>query len=196
MSEVVHQEVLHSTHHGKKTARRIYGVYDDEQDLLAGIKTLNEQGVKCVDAQTPFPVHGLENVLNVPRTRISIASFMYGATGTTLALWMTWYMMVHDWHLNIGGKPNFMFYLNLPAFIPVTFEMTVFCAAHGMALTFLLRSKLIPGVTAPIPHPRITDDKFVVHIEVGDENKLDETVNKIKATGASEVLLKSLQVRD
>ncbi len=174
-------------------SRIIYGIYDDETDLMAGIENLLSKGVKCVDAQTPFPIHGIEKLLNVPRTRISIASFMYGATGTTLALLMTWYMMVHDWPINIGGKPNFMFYMNLPAFIPVTFESTVFCAAHGMAITFLLRSKLLPGVTAPIPHPRITDDKFVLHVKVKDESKLEETAGLIKASGASEVLMKSLQ---
>ena len=79
------------------------------------------------------------------------------------------------------------------AFIPVTFELTVFCAAHGMAITFLLRSKLLPGVTAPIPHPRITDDKFILHIDVKDENKLDEVASQLKGAGASEVLMKSLQ---
>ena len=83
--------------------------------------------------------------------------------------------------------------MNLPAFIPVTFELTVFCAAHGMAITFLLRSKLLPGVTAPIPHPRLTDDKFVLHVDVKDEGKMDEVVANLKSAGASEVLLKSLQ---
>ena len=174
-------------------ARKIYGIYDDEDTLLDAIKSLKAQGVACVDAQTPFPIHGIDKLLNVPRTRMAICSFIYGATGLTLALLMTWYMMIHDWPINIGGKPNFMFYLNLPAFIPVVFESTVFCAAHGMALTLLLRSKLLPGVTAPIPHPRITDDKFVLHIDIKDESKLNDTATLIKSSGASEVLLKSLQ---
>jgi hypothetical protein len=173
--------------------RRIYGVYDDEEVLLAAIKSLKSQGVACVDAQTPFPIHGIDKLLNVPRTRMGICSFIYGATGCTLALLMTWYMMIHDWPINIGGKPNFMYYMNMPAFIPVIFESTVFCAAHGMALTLLLRSKLLPGVTAPIPHPHITDDKFVLHIEIKDENRLNDTATLIKSSGASEVLMKSLQ---
>jgi hypothetical protein len=52
-----------------------------------------------------------------------------------------WYMNIFDWPMDIGGKPSFAFYKNLPAFIPVTFESTVLCAAHGMVITFLLRSK-------------------------------------------------------
>ena len=131
--------------------------------------------------------------LPISRTRISIASFMYGITGTSLALLMVWYMMITDWPINIGGKPNFALYLNLPAFIPVTFEMTVFCAAHGMALTFLLRSKLLPGVTAPMPHPRITNDKFVLHVDIKDEHAINDVSAKLKTAGASEVLTKSLQ---
>jgi len=175
-------------------ARRIYGIFDDEEVLMAAIPVLKEKGLALKDVQSPFPIHGIDPLLNVKRTRISICSFLYGMTGTTLALWMTWYMMVHDWHINIGGKPNFMFYMNLPAFIPVTFESTVFCAAHGMAITFLLRSKILPGVTAPIPHIRITDDKFVLHVEVRDESRLDQVVSDLKAVGASEVLLKSQQI--
>jgi hypothetical protein len=174
-------------------AKRIYGVYDDEEVLMKAIPALKAKGVDCKDVQSPFPIHGIEPLLNIPRTRISIASFLYGITGTSFALWMTWYMMIHDWPINIGGKPNFMLYMNLPAFIPVTFELTVFCAAHGMALTYLIRSKILPGVTAPIPHPRLTDDKFILHIDVKDENKTGEVGELIKSTGASEVLYKSMQ---
>jgi len=174
-------------------AKRIYGIYEDEEVLMHAISTLKGRGVQCKDVQSPFPIHGIEKLLNVPRTRISIAAFMYGITGTSLALLMTWYMMISDWPINIGGKPNFLFYMNLPAFIPVTFELTVFCAAHGMALTFLLRSKLLPGVTAPIPHPRLTDDKFVLHVDVKDEGKLNEVVSMMKESGASDVMLKSMQ---
>ncbi len=173
--------------------KTIYGIFDDEETLMEAIPSLKEQGVVCKDVQSPFPIHGIEALLNVPRTRISITSFMYGITGTSFALWMVWYMMIHDWPINIGGKPNFFLYMNLPAFIPVTFELTVFCAAHGMALTFLLRSKLLPGVTAPIPHSRITDDKFVLHVDVKDENQTNDVAEILKTAGAQEVLFKSMQ---
>ncbi len=173
--------------------KRIFGIYDDEEILMQAIPKLQAQGVVCKDLQSPFPVHGIDSLLNVPRTRISITAFLYGISGTSFALWMAWYMMIHDWPINIGGKPNFMLYMNLPAFIPITFELTVFCAAHGMALTFLLRSKILPGVTAPIPHPRITDDKFVLHVDVKDESKTGEVGELIKSSGASDVLYKSMQ---
>ncbi|HNQ42669.1 MAG TPA: DUF3341 domain-containing protein [Saprospiraceae bacterium] len=174
-------------------AKLIYGIYEDEEVLMDAITSLKGQGVVCKDVQSPFPIHGIDKLLNVPRTRLSVTAFIYGITGTSLALLMTWYMMVSDWPINIGGKPNMLYYMNLPAFIPVTFELTVFCAAHGMVLTFLLRSKLLPGVSAPIPHPRITNDRFVLHVDIKDEGKINEVVSLIKASGASEVMLKSMQ---
>ena len=99
---------------------------------------------------------------------------------------MTWYMMVGDWPTDIGGKPSFWYYMAWPAIIPVTFELTVFCAAHGMAITFLLRSWLLPGVTLKNPDPRTTDDKFLMLLEVKAE---DETkiVTMLRQTGATEV---------
>ena len=50
--------------------------------------------------------------------------------GAFLITLLIWFVMIDDWPLVIGGKPNFTYGQNLPAFIPVTFEATVFCAAH------------------------------------------------------------------
>ena len=74
--------------------------------------------------------------------------------------------------MNIGGKPSFSFLQNLPAFVPVTFEFTVLCAAHGMSITYLLRNGTLPGMPASNPDPRTTDDKFVMEI-LTEENGMD-----------------------
>jgi hypothetical protein len=168
----------------------IHGIYDDDDQLVEGAKRLRAQGIKIKDVFSPFPIHGIDPIIGVPRTRLAICSFIYGITGTSLALLMMWYMMVSDWPMDIGGKPSFFLYTNLPAFIPVTFEITVLCAAHGMAITFLLRSWLLPGVSAKNPDPRTTDDKFLMLIEADDANA-GMIVSTLKQTGASEVNEKS-----
>jgi hypothetical protein len=168
----------------------IHGIYDDDGQLVEGAKRLRAQGIKIKDVFSPFPIHGIDPIIGVPRTRLAICSFIYGITGTSLALLMMWYMMVSDWPMDIGGKPSFFLYTNLPAFIPVTFEITVLCAAHGMAITFLLRSWLLPGVSAKNPDPRTTDDKFLMLIEADDANA-GMIVSTLKQTGASEVNEKS-----
>lgn len=149
----------------------IHAIYDDEEPLLESAKQLRSQGISIKDVFSPFPIHGIDGVIGVPRTRLAICAFLYGVTGLSLATLMMWYMMVQDWPTDIGGKPSFAYYMNIPAFIPISFESTVFCAAHGMAITFYLRSWLIPGAKAKNPDPRTTDDKFMMVIETEDASK-------------------------
>jgi len=165
---------------------KIHIIFGDEELMLNAVKELRAAGIRIKDAFTPFPVHGLDAALGLPRTRIAIASFIYGITGTSLATLMMWYMMIHDWPNDIGGKPNWAYYYNMPAFIPITFEVTVFCAAHLMVLTFLLSSWLLPGVPPKNPDPRTTDDKFMLYLELTDEqSKLAEEI--AKKNGAEEI---------
>ena len=166
--------------------KTIHGIYDDEELLVEGAKKLRSSHIKVNDVFSPFPIHGIDDVIGLPRTRIAICAFRYGITGTSLAILMTWYMMVSDWPTDIGGKPSFWYYMNWPAFIPVTFELTVFCAGHGMALTFLLRSWLLPGVNPKNPDPRTTDDKFLMLLEVKPEDE-SKIVTMLRASGATEV---------
>lgn len=87
--------------------------------------------------------------------------------------------------MNIGGKPNFTFYQNFPAFVPIMFECTVLFAGHLMSLTYFFRNKLYPGATTKSPDPRTTDDKFLMEIIVeGDDKKMRKL---LKETGASEI---------
>jgi hypothetical protein len=148
----------------------IYAVYEDPELLKSAARKLVTAGVKVRDVFSPFPVHGLDPIIGVKRTRLGIAAFMYGITGTSLALLGMWYFMISDWPMDIGGKPNWTLYHNLPAFIPVTFEFTVLCAAHGMAITYLIRNKTLPGMPGRNPDPRSTDDKFIMELRTEDNH--------------------------
>ena len=96
-------------------------------------------------------------------------------------------MNISDWPMNIGGKPSFAFYKNLPAFVPVIFESTILCAAHGMVITFYLRSKLLPGVAAFTPDVRMTDDKIIMQVEVEGAEQEAHAIALLKEYGAEEV---------
>jgi hypothetical protein len=116
-------------------------------------------------------------------------AFIYGLTGTTLATLGMRYFMIVDWPMNIGGKPNFSYLDNMLSFIPITFEFTVLCAAHGMAITYLLRNKTLPGFPAQNPDPRTTDDKFVIEIRMSENDKFSESdmESMLKDTGFIEL---------
>jgi hypothetical protein len=162
----------------------IYGIFNDDEKILNAVTTLRHQGLKVKDVVSPFPIHGLDEAIGLKRTRISICCFIYGMTGCALALLMIYYMNIFDWPMDIGGKPSFAFYKNLPAFIPVTFESTVLCAAHGMVITFYLRSKLLPGVEPVMLHPRQADDHFVMTVQVKEGQSEEEIKSKLMQAGA------------
>ena len=163
-------------------------MYDDDATLLHGAEKLVAKGVRIKEVFSPFPVHGIDPVIGVRKTRLAICAFIYGLTGMSLALIGMYYFMIQDWPMNIGGKPNHYMYQNIPAFIPITFELTVLCTAHGMAITYFLRNKTLPGIKAQNPDPRTTDDKFVMEIHVAEAGMEEPAlINELKATGAIEI---------
>ena len=133
----------------------VLGVYEDEDVLLDAIRKVRAAGVKIHEVFSPFPVHGIEDALGYRRSRLSIAAFMFGLLGTTLALTLQIGTMTIDWPMIVGGK-NF---LPFPTFIPVTFELTVLLGAFGMVGTFFVVSNLKPWGKPRIFDIRITDDK-------------------------------------
>lgn len=172
----------------------IHAMFDDDHRLLEAAAELVSKGVKIREVYSPFPIHGLDPVIGIKRTRIAVVAFMFGVMGLSLALLGMWYFMISDWPLNIGGKPSFSLIENIPSFVPVTFEFTVLCAAHGMAITYMLRNGTLPGVQAVNPDPRTTDDKFVMEIADYDHQGVsNEDLNEmLKSVGAIEINEKEL----
>lgn len=156
--------------------------YDDEAVLFPAVKKVRHSGYKLHDVYTPFPVHGLDVELGHKTTDLHIAGFCYGLTGTATALGFMGWIFTSDWSINYGGKPFF----SLPAFIPITFELTVLFAAVGMVLTYCYLNQIMPGVKKHVFHPRQTDDYFVVAIELTDPSSELEVVDFLKSTGAKE----------
>ena len=163
----------------------IHAIYDDDDVLLNAVKELRSKKYVIEEVFTPFPVHGLDKALGLEGTRIAIMAFIYGCIGLAVSILTMNHMMIVDWPQNIGGKPSFSYVSNMPAFVPIMFEMTVFFAAHLMVITFYLRSKLWPFKKAENPYPSTTDDKFLIEIGVGKNEK--ELKALIKKTGAIDI---------
>ena len=165
--------------------KTIYGNFDDEEILLKSVREIRSNNINIKDVYTPFPVHGLDKELGLKETRMAITAFIYGCIGITFAGLMIFNIMIIDWPMNIGGKPNFTFYHNVPSFVPVMFECTVLFAAHLMSITYLIRCGLFPGAKSENPDPRTTDDKFLIELEIdGSTKKVKDLLSK---TGASEI---------
>src|SRR5271154_558058 len=162
----------------------LVGIFDDEDVLLHAVEHIRDKGVKIEEVYSPFPVHGLDEVLGYTRSRLPIAAFLFGLTGTSLALVMQIWMLGYDWPMIIGGKN----YSSLPPFIPVTFELTVLLSALGMVATFLIVSDMKP-YKWPIPFDlRSTDDKHAMAIDLASNKLSKEEIRTILTeSGAQEV---------
>ena len=84
---------------------KLYGLYNDDAILVDGAKSLVAKGIKVNEVYSPFPIHGIEKVIGVKWTRLAIAAFLYGITGTALALTGMSYFMIQDWPMDIGQYP-------------------------------------------------------------------------------------------
>jgi hypothetical protein len=145
----------------------ILAFFDDEEPLMEAVKAIRKSGTKIHEVYSPFPIHGIDDLLGYSRSRLPKAAFLFGTLGFTLGLTMQAYMLgFSKWRINIGGKP----YLAWPDFVPVTFEATVLITALGMVGTFLLSSYYFPGAPALQPDLRVTSDRFCIAIKADNAN--------------------------
>lgn len=161
----------------------VVGSFDDEQVLFPAVKKVRKAGYKIHDVYTPFPIHGLDQVMGLRDTSLHTAGFIYGITGTATALSFMGWVFTKDWPLNIGGKPHFP----LPAFIPITFELTVLFSAVGMVLTFCYLCQLAPFVKKHHFHARATDDLMVMVLECTSRTNEEEARAFLASVGAKEI---------
>lgn len=161
----------------------VVGCFDEEGVLFNAVKKVRKAGYKLHDIYTPMPIHGLDTAMGLRDTSLHTAGFVYGITGTATALSCISWIFTKDWPINIGGKPH----AAVPAWIPITFEFTVLCAAVGMVLSFCYLCQLAPFVKKHHFHLRATDDKFVMVIECTDKTNETEVSSFLQSLGAQEV---------
>ena len=149
--------------------------FDDEVPLLQAVRKLRESNEIITDVLSPFPVHGLDEALSIKRSRIPVVGFIFGAIGAILDFGFQAWVFTVSYPLIIGGKPFFA----APAFIPITFEVTVLFAGLSMVAAMLIRSKLKPDIRFVPVDKRITDDRFVILVEAADAKTTLERVTSV-----------------
>ena len=153
------------------TQRVEAAIFTSEAALVAAAKECRGRGLVIVDVHSPHPIHGIDDVVGIKRSRIATVTLIGGAAGLGLGMWLQYWTSATDWPINVGGKP----FNSLPAFIPVAFELTVLFAGLATVAALLIRSRLRPGNVARLADAGVTDDRFALLVapRAGDVTSRD-----------------------
>jgi len=143
-------------------------LFKTPDEIIHAAKTVAEAGYTKFDVNTPYPVHGMDDAMKLPPSKLGFVTLGAGLSGTILALLMMGWMMGIDYPIIIGGKPFFP----LPAFIPITFEITVLLATLTTVGALLFFFFKLPNNKHPLHDTdymkNVSSDKYGIYIEAED----------------------------
>lgn len=145
------------------TGKGLLALYADPGTVLAAARKTREAGLTRWDVFTPFPVHGMDEAMGLSRSSIPWVTLFAGLAGTATALIIQFGTMVYSWPNNYGGKPVG----GWPAFVPITFEMTVLLAGVSTAAVALLLGGVFKW-RKPKLDPDLTCDRFGIYVDATD----------------------------
>jgi hypothetical protein len=175
----------------KSTAsQNIFGMmvsFDNPNALIKAAGAARKAGYRRIDAYSPYPVEGLSEALELRTTRLPLVVLAGGLLGAAGAYFMQYYASVIDYPLNVGGRPLHSW----PAFIPITFELTILVAAVFAVLGMLALNGL-PEPYHPVfnvPEFELASrSHFFLTIESDDPQfDMDETRQFLESLGGESV---------
>jgi hypothetical protein len=164
----------------------VLGEFEREQALFAAVRALRGKGHHGLDIHSPYPLHGADEALGLPRSTVPLVALVAGVTGAVTGYAIQVYMNAVDWPLNVGGRPPH----SPPAFIPVTFELGVLFAALAIFGGLLFGYFRFPRVHHPVfevdAFRSATIDALWVSAEV-EGAQAEQVAQELRRLGARQV---------
>jgi hypothetical protein len=141
--------------------------FEQPEQLVAAARNASEKGYRKVEAYSPFPIDGLSEAIGIRRNRVAAIVLVGGIVGGLSGFAMQWFSAVIHYPIDVGGRP----FNSWPAFIPITFEMTILSAALS-AVIGMLGLNGLPRLNHPMFNvpgfARASGDRFFLCIEATD----------------------------
>lgn len=141
--------------------------YDTPGRILEAARALRKAGYRDFDVHTPYPVHGMDQAMGLGRSIMPFIVLGGGLTGCLGGFFLQYWINAVDYPLVISGKP----FASIPAFIPVTFEMTILLSAFGAVFGMLFWNglpELYHAIFKSERFARFSSDRFFISVEAGD----------------------------
>src|SRR5882762_6883870 len=175
----------------KTKAHRLYGVmaqFDSPSTLVAAAREAYAAGYRQINGYSPFPIEELSDAIGFKRTTLPLIVLGGGIIGAVGGFFMQYWMEVIDYPINVGGKP----FNSWPAFIPITFECTVLCAALAAVFGMLALNKLPQPYHPVFNAPNFalaTRDSFFLVIEASDRKfEHDAVMEFMRGLGSKDLV--------
>jgi hypothetical protein len=160
----------------KPTLAGVIGYFNDPETLIKATRQVRDARYQYFDVFSPYPIHGMDAAMGLKRSPIPFVTFIAGLTGGSLAFLFEYWTSAVDWPINVGGKP----FNSWPAFIPITFELTVLFAGLATAGAMLLFNGL-PNSRRKAFDVSLTNDRFALVIEAPIPIEEDDVRGQRKA---------------
>jgi len=165
----------------------IVAEFSTPDGLVKACRKAHRAGYRRLDAYTPYPLEEVADAIGYEKTEVPLLTLMGGILGGLTGFGMQWWIHTQAYPLNIGGRP-----LNSwPAFIVITFELTVLFAGITSVVGMLALNGLPQPYHPIFNHPRFSAasrDRFFLCIEAADPLfELAETRQFLEATDAIDV---------
>lgn len=141
--------------------------FANPESVLGAAQRAFAAGYRHMDAYTPFPVDGLAEAIGFRRTGLPLIVLLGGIAGGLGGYALQYWVSVLAYPLNIGGRPLHSW----PAFVVVTFELTILVAALAAVLGMLALNGLPKPYHPVFNVPRFalaSEDRFFLCIEATD----------------------------
>jgi len=170
----------------------LVGSFAEEEQILAVTAEATDAGLPVHDTFTPYAVHGLDRAQKLPRSKLTFVCGLGGLLGFSTAVSLQIYTQAivspifSGWPLNVGGKP----FISGPAFVPVSFELTVLFAGLISSAAMLAVNRLFPGQKPKLHIDGVCNDRFAIAVDPTGKNYNEDVVRALFAKhGAVEVAM-------